>query len=293
MTVQEFLKTSEQRLAAAGIATAHLDCLVLLEDATGKDRAWLLAHPEFDVKGSTFHKLGRQVERRIRHEPLAYIRGKSEFYGREFKVSKDTLQPRPETETMTDLLKELIQNSHKSSLLEAWPLTALTGGGGVNWRVVDVGTGSGCLGITAKLEIPDAEVMATDIDPKCLEVARQNAENYKVSIGFYEGNLLEPMLSTFDFRLSTILANLPYIPNNYTINKAAMFEPSLAIFGGFDGLDLYRRLFSQIAELETEPIYIFTESLPTQHETLAKFAKDFGYAQILDVDFIQSFKKVY
>src|SRR3990167_7586357 len=110
MRVEAWLKQATQELETAGIGTARLDCLVLLEDLTGKDRAYLLAHPEFPVKGSTFHKLEKQIEKRKKHVPLAQIRGKTEFYGREFIINQDVLEPRPESETMIELLKELIEH---------------------------------------------------------------------------------------------------------------------------------------------------------------------------------------
>ncbi len=274
-------------MAAAGIATARLDCLVLLEDATGKDRSWLIAHPEYLLQGPALNILNAQVQRREKHEPLAYVRGKSEFYGREFKVSKDTLEPRPETETMIDLLKELIHKSQKPSLLKDRPLTD---GGNVNWHIVDVGSGSGCLGITAKLELPGATVLATDISSSCIKIAKQNAKTLGADVNFYQGDLLQPLPSTVYRLPTTLLANLPYVPDSHTINQAAMFEPKIAIFGGEDGLDLYRQLFRQIAKISQKPAYIFTESLPFQHEALAQIAKNVGYKQILAEDFILCFQ---
>ena len=267
MNVSSYLKLTAKNLA--DIPTARLDALVLLEDATGKDRSWLLAHPELRITRSHLVKLNGWVERRAGHEPLAYIRGKSEFYGREFLVTPATLQPRAETETMIDLLK----GSGFTGLRES--------------VIVDVGSGSGCIAITAKLEFPEAKVYATEINKDALIIAKKNAKNLEADVTFLQGNLLQPYwaLSPGPSPLA-LLCNLPYVPNAHTINQAAMQEPRVAIFGGEDGLDLYREMFEQIdkasgftglRESVGKPKYIFTESLPFQHEKLAEIAEKHGY----------------
>ena len=259
-----------------------MDTLVLLEDATGKERGWLLAHPEADLgkllmlQGLSLQQLEAKVKQRARHEPLAYIRGKTEFYGREFIINKDVLEPRPESETIITLLKTLLH--HKSPISKEAP-----------WKLIDVGTGSGALATTAKLEVAGAEVIATDIDPKCLVVAKKNAQRLGAEVKFFKGNLLEPIytLLTTPYLL---LCNLPYVPDDYQLNSAAMNEPRTAIFGGPDGLDLYRHLFEQIDSLPTKPQYVLTESLPLQHKNLATIAKKHGYKSARTTDFIQVFE---
>lgn len=273
-------------MGAVGIATARLDTLVLLEDATKKDRAWLLAHAEFELSDKIATLLQKQILQREKHVPLAYIRGKTEFYGREFLVTPDTLEPRPETETMLDLLKQIKGSGFRAP-------------GSV---IVDVGTGSGCLAITAKLEWPDFEVYATEINKDALKIAVQNAKKLSAEVTFLEGNLLEPYwaLGPEPGALFAILANMPYVPDAHTINQAAMQEPKVAIFGGPDGLDLYRRMFEQIeegpglgAQGSVRPQYILTESLPFQHEELRKIAEKSGYKQTTEEDFIQVFRRDY
>ena len=276
MIISDWLTENIKKLKDASVATARLDCLVLLEDATGINRAYLLAHPETSVTGPTCHKLNEQVKRRAKHEPLAYIRGKTEFYGREFIINKHVLEPRPESETMIELLKQLIGQRAE----------------GRGQSVVDIGTGCGALGITAKLEFPDTEVVLTDIDPNCLKVARQNTKKHKVNVTFIQGNLLEPLfaLSPPPFAL---LCNLLYVPDSHVINKAAMNEPRVAIFGGPDGLDLYRQLFTQLSinKQFTSVKYVLTESLPPQHPALSQIAKNHGFKQYKEDDFIQVFEK--
>lgn len=272
MKSDDWLQQASAKLSTAGIITARLECLVLLEDDSCKDRSWLLAHPDYSVKGPSLHKLNEQIDRRARHEPLAYIRGKTEFYGREFLVNANTLEPRPETETMIEHLKQLVYSRQ---------LTVNS-----QLQIADIGTGSGCLAVTAKLEIPDSNVIAIDISSDCLKIARGNAKKYNIDIEFFNGDLLEPL-----YRLPStvycLLVNLPYVPNSHTINQAAMFEPRLAIFGGPDGLDLYRKFFQQINSLPNKPHFVLTESLPSQHKTLASIANQHGFVLLKTDDFIQ------
>lgn len=280
-TISEWLQAAQARLTTAGIATARLDCLVLLEDATGIDRAQILAHDDSTLQIEIVEMLNKKIAQRAHHEPLAYIRGTTEFYGRDFTLNHHVLEPRPESETMIGLLKTYMpgQLRHPAGLHEDCPST-----------IVDVGTGSGALAITAKLEVPDSTVLGIDIDEQCLAVARKNARQHHVGIEFLCGDLLQPLSqrSALSAQLA-LLANLPYVPDNFQINPAAMREPRLAIFGGPDGLDLYRRLFAQAAALPRKPRYILTESMPPQHKPLADIAQAAGYSPETDEDFIQVF----
>ncbi|HSX44539.1 MAG TPA: HemK/PrmC family methyltransferase [Candidatus Saccharimonadales bacterium] len=262
MQAETWLAEATKKLEKAGIGTARLDCLVLLEDVLDKDRAYLLAHSDIELSEPTLKKLNRQIIRRVKHEPLAYIRGKTEFYGREFCIDHRVLEPRPESETMIELLKKLKLG---------------------NQTIADIGTGSGALAITVKLEFPKVKVVAGDIDKDCLVVAKRNARLLQAKVEFYQGDLLKPLPM-----VNIILANLPYVPNNHTINQAARHEPNIAIFGGPDGLDIYRQMFAQIHQ---KPSYILTESLPPQHQKLAQIAKRHGFIQKLEEDFIQVLSK--
>lgn len=265
-TISKWLTEATSQLNAAKIATAKLDALVLLEDVLQKDRAHLLAHPEIELSSEQKTKLDASIKRRKNHEPLAFIRGKTEFYGHEFILNKNVLEPRPETETMIDVLKKL-----KPSV------------------AVDVGTGSGAIAVTAKKLFPSKEVIAIDIDPKCLEVARQNAQKHNATITFKQADLLE---GSALIEGMIILANLPYVPDDFSINTAANHEPKHAIFGGTDGLDLYRKMFKQIQASDKKPTHILTESLPFQHHNLAELARKHGYVQTEVQDFIQAFTKI-
>jgi len=297
MTIGEWLATATQKLQAVGIETARLDALVLLEDAASVDRTRLLAHPEEELSSDTQNVLSAWLVRRVQHEPLAYIRGKSEFYGREFAVSPAVLVPRPETETMIDLLKTWI-NRHSEFVSE--PRTLKSGerkilnqvqddASGGRVTIMDVGTGSGALAITAASEVSGAEVWGLDIDPECLQIAQENTKMHDVKITLAESDLLELQGGEVFPDPTVLLCNLPYVPDEYAINDAARHEPALALFAGADGLDLYRKLFEQSVILRTKPLLILTESLETQHLALRQLAKSYGYEEESREGLIQAF----
>ena len=257
MKADEWLILATKNLASAGISTARLDAMILLEDATKLDRANLLAHPEHQLSTAQSKNLAKHLARRIQHEPLAYIRGHCEFFGRDFVVNSETLQPRPESETFINILKTLLVTNQSTTIL-------------------DIGTGSGALAITASLEFSGCTVLATDISTKALKVARSNAKKLGAKVTFLNGNLLTP-LSPIHFPIDIIMANLPYVPDQHIVNRAAMYEPKLAIYGGTDGLDIYRLFFHQIDILSKKPTVILTESMESQHLALTNLAKAHGY----------------
>lgn len=265
MTVGDFLSTSTKTLTDAGIDTARLDCLVLLEDILGKDRASVLAHTDDNLTSAQLTQLEAWVERRKLHTPLAYIRGKAMFYGRTFLVNEHVLTPRPETETIITFLRELS--------LPDQP------------RIADIGTGSGCIGISAALEIPESQVDLYDISREALQLADKNALDLGASLRCRESDLLSSVEDTYD----VIVTNLPYVPDAYPINAAAAHEPALALFSGADGLDHYRAFWSQAGTLSHKPQFVITESFPAQHHTLALLARNSGYVLERSEGYVQLF----
>lgn len=267
MTVNERLMSATKKLSDVGIGTARLDALVLLEDVTGQDRAWLLAHPEHKLSPAEATKLEKLLSQRAEHYPLAYVRKKTEFYGREFVITPAVLEPRPESETMIDCLKRLL-------------------GLPKDVRIADVGTGSGAIGITAKLELPDTQVELLEIDAEAIKIAQINVDKYTMDMRIIRSDLLTTTSQDND----VLLCNLPYVPEGYQLNPPAMREPAIAIFGGPDGLDVYRALFNQVIKLKNKPLFILTESLPPQHDGLADIASSAGYVLSSVDDFIQVFE---
>ncbi|HET7059749.1 MAG TPA: HemK/PrmC family methyltransferase [Candidatus Saccharimonadales bacterium] len=266
MNIDVWLERSRQQLKMVGISTARLDALVLLEDVTGHDRAWLLAHGEHKLSSTEIAKLTKLLSRRATHEPLAYLRKKTEFYGREFIITPSVLEPRPESETMIDCLKNLPK----------LPKTI---------KIADVGTGSGALGITVKLELPQTQVELLEIDSGALKIAQMNVDKYTADVAVISSDLLAGSRQDNN----VLLCNLPYVPDSHKVNQAASHEPRIAIFGGPDGLDIYRQLFAQIKKLQKRPLFILTESLPPQHAALANIAASAEYKLVETDDLIQVF----
>ncbi|MCA9379412.1 peptide chain release factor N(5)-glutamine methyltransferase, partial [Candidatus Dojkabacteria bacterium] len=245
MTVNQYLLDATRKLEQAGVGTARLDALVLLEDITGHDRSHLLANPDIQISTAQDAKLTKLLSRRAKHIPLAYIRGTTEFYGKNFVITPAVLEPRPESETMIELLTTLPNLPQ-------------------NARLADVGTGSGALGIIAKLNHPNWSVELLEIDENALKIAQMNVDKYTMDTSVIRSDLLSESKQDND----VLLCNLPYVPDGYQINTAASHEPSIAIFGGPDGLAVYRKLFEQLRGVAKRPLYLLFESLPPQHAAL-------------------------
>jgi release factor glutamine methyltransferase len=268
MNLGEYLSSAERQLKQAGIDSARLDALILLEDSLHKDRAWLLAHPEYDIAGDQVKRLQAKLDRRARRIPLSYIRGHSQFYGRRFKLNRHVLEPRPESETMISLLKAL--NLPKRP------------------AIADIGTGSGALGITAALEIDGSQVDLYDISASALAVAKHNTHLHELHLHCRKMNLLSRPLQPYD----AILANLPYIPDHWQLHPSILEEPRIAFMGGEDGVEVYRKLFAQLRRFAWTPKFVLTESMPPQHKKLAQVAEKAGFSLQKTEDFIQIFTPI-
>ncbi|HEX7963423.1 MAG TPA: HemK/PrmC family methyltransferase [Candidatus Saccharimonadales bacterium] len=267
MTVGEFLKNATADFAQAGIESARLDALLLLEDALKQDRALLLAYEEHEIPAAALSELDKKRTQRAAHIPMAYIRGSAPFYGREFAVNEHVLVPRPESEALIDLLKAHAPNAE-------------------DLHIADVGTGSGCLGITAVLELPNARATLLDIDASALAVAQKNASRWHAETTAARHDLLHGAGGHYDI----VLANLPYVPEAMQINAAAMHEPAQAIFSGPDGLDHYKRLWEQLRGRTLKPALVITESLTHQHHANAQLARAAGYYLDASQDLGQAFR---
>lgn len=254
MTIGEFIKTTTNQLKDAGIATARLDTLVLLGDAFKKEKSWLLAHPEQKVPMLMLARLKPKVSARAKRKPIAYIRGKQEFYGRDFVVNKRVLIPRPDSEVLIDMLKPLAGNRPG--------------------HLIDIGTGSGALGITAALELPNLQVWLNDIDASALAVANHNARRFKLRLQFWPGDLLGKHVTEHP-HLDYILANLPYVDKKWQVSAETNSEPSLALFAEDGGLALIKKLISQVPKTLKPGGYLLLEADPRQHDAIILFAKEY------------------
>lgn len=245
--------------------TPVLDAEVLLGYVLQKDRSWLHAHVDDVLTNEQAESFSNLTLRRSQSEPLAYIIGKQEFYGRMFAVNKHVLVPRPETEAFLELLQSLLETEKVHTLL-------------------DIGTGSGNLAITAKLEFPSLFVTATDISSSALKVAATNCLALKAAVKLKKQSLLTGDKEGYD----VIVANLPYVPTTMK-NISIAREPSEALFSGPDGLDHYRELFAQLAPKHIR--FVMTEALLNQHAELTKVAGSAGYKQHATNGLVQLFYK--
>ncbi len=232
-TVGEALRAARRRFDAAGVETAGLDAQVLLGHVLGVERAWLIAHPEAVLTPDQAAAFERLVQGREARQPVAYLTGRREFYGLDFGVDERVLVPRPETELLVERAIALV-NAWRARYGQ-WP------------RVVDVGTGSGAIGVSLAVALPALPwVDLVDASPAALQVARANAERHGVAerLRFWAGDLLAPLPTPVDLAL----ANLPYIEADViaTLAPEVQREPRLALDGGPDGLDPFRRLFVQV-----------------------------------------------
>jgi release factor glutamine methyltransferase len=222
--------TEIARRLALHTETPGLDARVLFSHILQKPKSWLLAHPEAQPSPAQAAALEAALQRLENGEPLPYVLGHWEFYGLDFQVTPDVLIPRPETELLIE-----------SAL--AWLRTRSQTGAGL--RLLDIGTGSGCIPVCLTTLLPQAEISATDISPAVLAIARLNAKKHGLAgrIHFYEADLFpDGPAQAFDL----ILSNPPYIPTS-TLKTLAVYgrEPTLALDGGPDGLGIIRRLLEQ------------------------------------------------
>ena len=237
--------------------------LILVNLLRVGDRSYLVAHDDEALTRDQLEIANAQRDRRRSGEPLAYILGWREFYGRRFKVTRNVLIPRPETETIIDFTKK-----YKPE------------------KILDVGTGSGCIAITCALEIPKADVDAVDISPAALAIAQSNAKSLGAHVNFYKSDLLDDYALEPD---TLIIANLPYVDENWSwINRQNLsFEPSLALYAEQGGLAL---IYELIRSINTR-CRLLIEADPSQHDKIIEYAREFGFKKTSQKDYIISFKK--
>jgi release factor glutamine methyltransferase len=228
-TLRRLLADARPRLAATPFGAPPREALLLLGRVLGLSEAQILAREEMEVPAGDEQRFRDLLERRLKGEPVAYLLGEREFYGRTFRVDSRVLIPRPETEHLIE-----------AALAERLPERP---------RILDVGTGSGCVAVTLALEIPGARVAATDLSPGALEVARGNARRLGARVAFVRTDLADGLdLSPFDL----VVSNPPYVDRSEApeISPEVLdFEPHLALFPPGPGDSILARLFSRAADL--------------------------------------------
>ena len=242
-SIQAWLRDSAEMLADRGITSALLDAELILAPTVRKNRTWLHAHHDERLTERQLEIAHARLQLRLDRTPLAYIIGHREFYGRLFKVTPSVLIPRPESEAIITCLRQYEPH---------------TG------RLVDVGTGSGCLGITAKLEIPALDVTLTDNSRHALAVARENATRLHAHVDIIQSDLLSATFGTFD----GIIANLPYVDASWERSPETNCEPSEALFANNNGLALINKLIIQTGTALNNSGWLYLEADPRQHTAI-------------------------
>ena len=227
----------------------RLDAELILSHTLGVERTDLHTHPERSLSSGELMRANAFAMRRQSDEPLAYITGYKEFYGRLFTVTSDTLIPRPETEALINVAKHL-----KPA------------------KILDVGTGSGCIAITLALELPETEVDAVDISESALKIARQNAQNLDAKVHFFVSDLCKNAA-----RYDLIVANLPYVDRNWSwLSPELKYEPKSALYAEDGGLALIKKLIKEAPEHLKDGGHLLLEADLSQHQKIADFATETG-----------------
>ena len=257
MIISEWLKIAAKSLKTANIPSARLDAELILANTLRKNRTYLHAHLDEEIDPRRFDIANARLDLRLDRVPIAYILGYKEFYGRRFTVSPSVLIPRPESEDLISLFLELTASEIAEKVL------------------IDVGTGSGCLGITAKLERSNLSVILSDISKPALNIAEKNANSLNADVHIQQQSLLNGQLKPVDY----IFANLPYVDKNWDVSPELKYEPEIALFAEDEGLKLILQLISQAPRYLTPEGLLFIEADPQQHNRIIDEAVKNGFVK--------------
>ncbi len=247
----------------ADVEEARREVQVLLGHSLGVSRAWLTAHHDDPADAGNARMFRMLLKQRTVGQPVAYLTGKREFYGREFSVTPDVLIPRPDTETLVE------------AVLGKMPPKSLP-------EVLDLGTGSGCIAVTLSLERPAARVTAVEISPSALRVARKNAEALGARIEFLQGAWFTPMCGR---RFDLIASNPPYIraADAHLQRGDLRFEPSMALTAGEDGLDEIRHIVSEASDYLNPGGWLLFEHGYDQAEACRDLLRGAGFGKLVSL----------
>ena len=257
MIISEWLKIATKSLKTANIPSARLDAELILANTLRKNRTYLHAHLDEEIDPRRFDIANARLDLRLDRVPIAYILGYKEFYGRRFTVSPSVLIPRPESEDLISLFLELTASEIAEKVL------------------IDVGTGSGCLGITAKLERNNLSVILSDISKPALNIAEKNANALNADVHIQQQSLLNGQLKPVDY----IFANLPYVDKSWDVSPELQYEPDIALFAEDEGLKLILQLISQAPRCLTPEGLLFIEADPQQHNRIIDEAMKNGFVK--------------
>ncbi|MBC7082978.1 MAG: peptide chain release factor N(5)-glutamine methyltransferase [Firmicutes bacterium] len=278
VTVRDALRVATERLVEAGIPTPRLDAEVLLAHVLGARREHLYAHPERRLDAGEYAAYQAALERRLTRLPVAYITGRKEFMSLEFLVDENVLIPRPETETLVEAVIERLRG-HEAEARDG-------GGGRAPVIVADIGTGSGAIAVSVAWFVRHASLIAVDISPGALRVARENARRHGVEdrIEFLEGDLLSPLAGRgLEGGIHAVVSNPPYLSRRMmaSLPPEVAKEPRAALAGGDAGLDFAQAILDGARAYLAADGFVALEVGHDQAETVRRLAVDeFGYGGV-------------
>lgn len=255
MNISEWLIRATKQLKDIGIESNRLDAELILAETLRRNRTYLHAHLDEEIDPRRVDIADARLELRLERVPLAYILGYKEFYGRKFLVSPNVLVPRPESEDLIDVFLSISSDDISNER-----------------TLIDIGTGSGCLGVTAKLERPNISVTLTDISKQSLAVAEQNATELGADVSVRHQDLLSGQIEPLDY----IIANLPYVDRSWETSPELNHEPREALFADNEGLSVIFELIAQVPLHLRNQGYLLLEADPTQHQAIIDQAGQFS-----------------
>lgn len=264
MQLREALTRAVQRLEQNDVGSPRMNAEVLIMFVLNCDRAYVYAHPERELTPDELQRYDEALETRSRGVPSQYITGHQEFWGLDFIVNPAVLIPRPETEHVIETVAPLAREADRP-------------------RIVDVGTGSGCIAIALAHELPQAEMTAVDLSGEALEVARLNAARLQVGsrIRFLQSDLLA---SVADEQFDFVVSNPPYVGEceaDRVQREVRKFEPHMAVFGGEKGLDIIQRLISEARAVLCDGGWLVIEIGFTQSRAVLEMLSDWSEAKAI------------
>lgn len=262
-SISELLKRGIDHLGEGDYLNPLLDAQVLLSFLLKKDKIYLHVHGNEILDEDTVGEYMKLIDLRKKRYPLQYIVGTQEFMGLDFKVCEGVLIPRPDTEVLVEKIIDIVNSEERFNRKN--PI-----------KIVDIGTGSGAITISLAYYIKNSEIYSVDINPRAIDIASQNAKNLSVekNIQFLNGSLLEPLYENdLKGKIDIIASNPPYIPTKVIENlqtEVSTYEPKLALDGGVDGLDFYRKIIDGASDFLTYEGLIAFEIGHDQGEDVSK-----------------------
>ncbi len=266
MKIKDVLSNGILILKNANIEDATLKARIILADLLNKSKEYLMIHDNKEIEEGLNKLFLEKIERIKNNEPLQYVINKQEFMGLELYVDNNVLIPQPDTENLVEeviLIADNIRKSYKKEL-----------------RILDMCTGSGAIAISLSKLIKNSLMYAADISSKALKIADENSSKYAANILFFESDLFKNISKLYKFDI--IVSNPPYIETEVinTLSEEVKKEPQIALDGGMDGLDFYRRIIQDAKEYLNENGYLAFEIGYNQKEAVKKLFKDYGYKNI-------------